>query len=458
MSGRFLRRLTAWGWLCAVLTVTAGAQPQDRQNTAGYNAIIDNLDLLVDNYAKFLARKYDLTEEQDQYTKFLLRERAYSFLEKNEHDLRDLIDRMFEVRSGGEMMPEELVAWGAHAAPIYEEAKKIITEGNQEWREILTPEQKKIHDEDLRLMQQSFETTEEQLNRILTGDMTVDEFRSPYRARRPSRPRTPSPAPRAVEEPIEYEPPPYDEPPMPKEPPSAAPPRIQKPTVTPADRAAEQAGTKPRVSEQPGERTPQVTRPPARVERPGEGTAPGAPSDPRRGQIPGEVVQPGREAAQRAETEWEKYVRDFIEKYQLDDQQSQKAKAILEDCEQQKERYLSSKKEEIDLIDKQIAETQKSSDKNKSQTLAKLSDRKKKLSSPVDQIFNQQLKPRLDRLPTRAQRRAAEESTKKKPAAVKPRPEPAAPPAAKPRPEPEPEPEPQEPEPAPEPEPDPENE
>ncbi|MBU0639344.1 MAG: hypothetical protein KKB50_10810, partial [Planctomycetes bacterium] len=145
MPGSLLFRVLALGAVFGVLAWPARAQTDEQEHSTGYNAIIDNIDLLVDNYARFLVRKYDLTEEQDEYTKFLLRERAYQFLDGHEGSLRELVDRLFDVRTGGEITPEELIEWGRQARPIYDEAKKLIIAGNEEWREILTPEQQKTH-------------------------------------------------------------------------------------------------------------------------------------------------------------------------------------------------------------------------------------------------------------------------------------------------------------------------
>lgn len=183
MSRRYVLMLVMLGMVCCVGAPRARAQSDNPQRTAGYSAILDNLDLLVDNYAGFLARKYDLTPEQDEYTRHLLRERADEFFSKHQENLRGLIDRLFDVRSGGQMTQQELIEWGREVQPIYDDAKQVIIEGNNEWREILTDDQKKIHDEDLRMMYESFDSTEEKLGRILSGEMTVDEFRSPQRSR-----------------------------------------------------------------------------------------------------------------------------------------------------------------------------------------------------------------------------------------------------------------------------------
>jgi len=401
-------RVLAFGVVCAGLAAPALAQSEDRKDTTGYNAIIDNIDLLVDTYARTLARKYDLTGEQDEYTKFLLRERAYEFLDQHEGNMRELIDRLFDVRTGGEMTQEELIEWGERFKPLYDEAKKLIIEGNEEWREILTPEQQKIHDEDLKLMYQSFETTEEQLERIASGEMTVEEFRSPQRGRRASRSRTsPPPAPREPQPP----PPPEESDvarlssqDQPRDKPQMTP-RSSKPPARPADRAAEQEGTRS-VRAEPDKTRPHVQRGPERPDRTGRPSKRGPSAD-----------KPDADAKGREELEsaWEKYVREFIAKYKLNDEQTQKANTILEDCEAQAKRYMIGRHEQIEKLDQQVEELKQSKDKNKSKSISELNERRAKLIEPIERIFDEQLKPRLERLPTRAQRRAAEAAAKQKP-------------------------------------------
>lgn len=176
-------RLTIMLALTALLAWPAAAQERQPLQINSYGAVLDNIDLLIDHYSNFLARKYELTDEQDQYTRHLLRERSHEFLDSHQDDLRGLIETLFEVRTGGEMSAEGLMEWGEAARPIYEDARKLIVAGNDDWREILSEDQKRRHDDDLKLMYESFETTETQLDRIATGEMTVDEFRNPRRSR-----------------------------------------------------------------------------------------------------------------------------------------------------------------------------------------------------------------------------------------------------------------------------------
>jgi hypothetical protein len=408
MRGSSVARFLAFVVLLPGLASTAVAQDDHPDNATGYDAIVNNLDMLIDNYARFLGRKYDLTEEQEQYSSALIRERAYEFVERHDENLRELVGRLFDVRTGGEMTQEELVEWGRRVKPIYEDAKKIVEDGNNDWREMLTPEQKTIHDEDLKLMHESFQTTDDRIARIVSGEMTVEEFRSPQR-KRSSQPTPARPARRGPSEPP---PPVAQDTTGPYEPEPTAKPAAPRPGAA-AKRQPGKAGLKEQRSAGGVPRRTTGTSGRPRVEKPERQRAPGEgkPGQPQRGSGTAKPDQP------KFISEWEKYVRAFIEKYQLDDEQAQKANAVLEDCKSQAHRYLRGRKVQIEQLDQQIAELKLAKVKDKSKRLSELNGQRSKLMEPIDRIFDNQLKPRLERLPTRAQRRAAEAAAKKKPKA-----------------------------------------
>ena len=62
-----------------------------------------NIDALLEAHARTLARRYNLSEDQDLYTQALLRDKVNAFLDKHRDELFDLIDRLVEVWAGGEM-------------------------------------------------------------------------------------------------------------------------------------------------------------------------------------------------------------------------------------------------------------------------------------------------------------------------------------------------------------------
>ena len=99
-------------------------------------------------------------------------------------------------------------------------------------------------------------------------------------------------------------------------------------------------------------------------------------------------------------SEWERYVRDFIQTYQLNDEQQQ-ARRILVECQQQGSQYLHRRKSAFYDVQDDVAEARKAGDQD---ALRRHYAILGELRTPIHEIFEQRLKPRLDRLPTRQQR------------------------------------------------------
>jgi len=120
-------------------------------------------------------------------------------------------------------------------------------------------------------------------------------------------------------------------------------------------------------------------------------------------------------------TGWEGYTRRFIEAHKLDDEQQQKAWSVCHKCQDLARNYVNRQKSRFERLEARLNELQQSSPppvKEIGQIRGELAG----LMRPVDDIFENQLKPRLDRLLTREQRRQAEASSQpaKDGAAVKP--------------------------------------
>lgn len=395
-----------------VAVAAAPVWAQEDVQRGGYSAILDNLDAMVDGYARMVARKYDLTDEQAEITAQMLRGKANDFLSRHDSEVRQLLDEMFHVRTGGSMSQEGLVQWGQRVLPLYNEAKDALIRGNAEFREILTEEQRRIHDQDLGLMEQSLQTTDEQVRRIVSGEMPVEEFRSPPRFRGGRSARS-----QAVPAPVVANAPTPD---VPDDEPRTAPvednPQPERPRIVtprPARNPAQPTGPSGQPMGQGGEvqQPAGTTNPPVvqeaqrergRVVRGGESDKPG------RGPLTTPSVKPDN-----WESEWEKYVREFTARYELNEDQSGKAKQILLSCQNQGQRYMSGKSATIAALDKDIAALAQSKDKDKTKLITEKNAEKQKLMEPLTQIFEKQLKPRLDKLPTRAQRKAAEAADKK---------------------------------------------
>lgn len=414
--------------VAGLLCVAGVAQEPKRDRSGGYAAILDNLDMLVDNYAKFLGRKYDLTEEQYNFTVDMLRQKANDFIAKHDGDIRDLFEQMFDARAGGTMSPEELVEWGKRVTPIYEEAKKIVTDGNEEWRSILDDRQKGIHDSDLKLMKTSFQTTDEQLHRIVTGEMSVDEFVNPNKYNRGPR--------RAPKQPVSTTPdavdPAHGDPggkqvatasnvpaaqALPKGDGSQTPEEMEehaKLEAIAAEKHAADEAARRAAEEQNGQAPPpeggEVAPPPAPAPEGGQPMPPPTP-----GERPRD--RGGKVSAKNFESEWQKYVREFIERYQLNESQTQKANLFLDEAERRAQQAVGAKQDELAKIDKRESELKGSAaargkDSPSAKELEELAKKREAIVAPLSRIFDD-LKSKLDKLPTRAQRKAAEEASKK---------------------------------------------
>ena len=98
--------------------------------------------------------------------------------------------------------------------------------------------------------------------------------------------------------------------------------------------------------------------------------------------------------------EWALYTQRFIERYQLNDEQKQKAHQILRRQQEARDNYLRRKADEMKRVTQMLADA-----KSEEEQLAALKAYED-LNEPVNQLFKQ-LKDRLDALPTRAQRNAA---------------------------------------------------
>jgi hypothetical protein len=110
--------------------------------------------------------------------------------------------------------------------------------------------------------------------------------------------------------------------------------------------------------------------------------------------------------------EWARYTYQFILKYTLNEEQTQKALSILKRCHGQREAYLSKHKSDFGRLDERLKIVGNLKAEEREKAEKELQRERERLLKPLNDIFEQQLKPRLEKLPTRAQRKAAEEGEK----------------------------------------------
>lgn len=106
-------------------------------------------------------------------------------------------------------------------------------------------------------------------------------------------------------------------------------------------------------------------------------------------------------AATQPSDEWEEYTATFIRKFNLDANQAQKAMGALLICQQRRDKYLKSRESMLAEIAKELLATRDADRRKAIETRLQL------LNRPVDEIFEKQLKPRLEKIPSRKQRQDA---------------------------------------------------
>lgn len=136
------------------------ASPATQRSTAQthpQNPELWDVQQMMEDAVLQISRRYNLNKAQENYTRMLLVGRVREFLDKHEKDVRELLKESIDLRLHPEKgTPEVYQRWAERAEPIYEAARKAILEGNDEWREILNEEQKRLHDQDLSQMKDNF--------------------------------------------------------------------------------------------------------------------------------------------------------------------------------------------------------------------------------------------------------------------------------------------------------------
>lgn len=128
---------------------------------------------------------------------------------------------------------------------------------------------------------------------------------------------------------------------------------------------------------------------------------------------------PGAESSESQPVdEWALYTQRFVQRYDLNRDQRQKANAFLLSKQEERDKYLQQKSRELERVTQMAFAAQ--SDEARAKARAAFD----KLNEPIDRVFSQ-LKEKLETLPTRAQRRGAEIRESRQPAS-QPAPSPAS--------------------------------
>jgi len=147
---------------------------------------------MIDIYVKRMGRHYNLTQQQEEYTRELLGQRVKQFLTDYEKDVRWLATEMWDYQAKGELPPPEIAKeWGLRAQALLPAIRQEIIDGNNKWHEILNDDQRRQHDRDMELMSKQFDRWQGMFDRWSKGEIQSSDF-DPRGDSRVSQPRGPS--------------------------------------------------------------------------------------------------------------------------------------------------------------------------------------------------------------------------------------------------------------------------
>ncbi|MGE0482365.1 MAG: hypothetical protein AB7Q17_18050 [Phycisphaerae bacterium] len=107
------------------------------------------------------------------------------------------------------------------------------------------------------------------------------------------------------------------------------------------------------------------------------------------------------------ESEWERYTREFIARYRLTADQVEQAMTILRDCQKRAAQHVRDQRPRFEELERRTADADKLTGAARAAEDENVAALRAALRAPIDEIFEREIKPRLDKLPTTAQRSAA---------------------------------------------------
>lgn len=135
------------------------------------------IDRTLEWTAKSVSRRYDLDQAQARVAKTMMVDGTMEFVSTYRDDLQFLLVEMYEARlSGQDPTADKVKQWANRAQPVFDAARKLITDRNIQFHQLLNDEQKKIHRRDLDEMRTNFGQMAQRLNRWQAGDYKPGEF------------------------------------------------------------------------------------------------------------------------------------------------------------------------------------------------------------------------------------------------------------------------------------------
>lgn len=132
---------------------------------------------------KNIGKRYSLNDIQLRQTDELMKREVRRFLIDHEAEVWPAIRSMISYGMGTKPPSDatEAERFAKDIKPIVELAQKAIFEANNEWREILTDDQKRVHDFDMREMRKTFDHIGSNLDQWESGNPGQQIFPTPRR-------------------------------------------------------------------------------------------------------------------------------------------------------------------------------------------------------------------------------------------------------------------------------------
>ena len=183
-------------WILAALALVTGVEPaaaQKRSAKAPKKEVSDVYDVpsMINQAVMNISRRYNLNKSQHDFTQEMMEERVSRFLFEHQDEIYPLIRDLTRAKfKGDNMSVAQRKRIGKAAPPLLEAAQKEILTSNEEWREILSEEQKRLHDWDLKEMGGQFVQFHENFNKMEQGIAVDDPI---FGEQSPSSPPPPMP-------------------------------------------------------------------------------------------------------------------------------------------------------------------------------------------------------------------------------------------------------------------------
>lgn len=325
--------------------VPADPPPQKRPiPTEGFWPTRTMVDRILDRISDDLAQQYKFDDDQRERTRAVLKEFVPRFMDENRAEIQDLTNQFIEAQLHDEPPNvADIAKWSARVLPLVDKFNATAEEMTGKMREYMSEEQIVTLEAEFAAMQAGIGIVKNKLGTWSEGGFDPEtEWTPPGPERR----------------------------------------RRDREEERRANQQIAEARERARAAAQEA------------AER---GELKGAPEASTQ---PGVISKPMTVAKSRPTDEWEILVDEFIKRYDLNDDQQQKARGILQQKMTERDKYLQQKTSEMDNVTKQALAAKTAEEKQAAKEAGE------KLRAPVERMLAQ-LKDRLDGLPTRAQRQAA---------------------------------------------------